>query len=209
MFSDAACTQSLKNFTGPNGYPDGSCTSFSQWAPSTHLSFQVHDFDPGCNVAIYGNDINTFICSSKVVEIAEVGRCYNASWVYYSIDGCITPGETPSAATSNNQGSSTGAIVGGVIGGVVALASVIGAFLYSRRSRKLQREIQAHNAQLRQDLYELASKRQPVELLERRSPVEMEADVGFAPVAGKTSMLPSGEETEEMAPPKKDQERRD
>lgn len=49
MFSDATCNQSLKNFTGPNGYPDGSCTYFKQWAPSTHLSFQVHDLDPGCN----------------------------------------------------------------------------------------------------------------------------------------------------------------
>ncbi|KAL1616653.1 hypothetical protein SLS54_008220 [Diplodia seriata] len=82
-------------------------------------------------MAIYGSDINTFICSSKIVEIAEVDLCYNTSWVYYSIDGCISPGETPSTAASGSQSSPTGAVVGGVIGGVVALAAVIGAFLYA------------------------------------------------------------------------------
>lgn len=158
-------------------------------------------------VASYGSDFNSYICSSKVVEIAQVSRCYNTSWVYYSIDGCIEPDETPTIVTGNGQNSSTGAIVGGVVGGVVALASVIGAILYSRRSRKLQREIQAHNAQLRQDLYELASKRQPAELMDRRSPVEMDGEAGFPVVARKTSISPSGEGNEQMGVSKQVQER--
>lgn len=160
-------------------------------------------------VTIYGSDFNRYICSSKVVEIAQVSRCYNTSWVYYSIDGCIEPDETPSIVTGKGQNSSTGAIVGGVVGGVVALASVIGAILYSRRSRKLQREIQAHNAQLRQDLYELASKRQPAELMDRRSPVEMDGEAEFPVVTRKASILPNGEENEQMGASKQDQERRD
>lgn len=49
IFTDTECTQSLNNITGPNGYPDGKCTNFSEWAPSKFLSFQVVDLDPGCN----------------------------------------------------------------------------------------------------------------------------------------------------------------
>ncbi|OJD32496.1 uncharacterized protein BKCO1_37000195 [Diplodia corticola] len=210
IFRDAQCTQTQNNITGPNGYPDGSCTLFSQWASgNNYSSFQVGDLDPGCTVAIYGDDINTFICSSKVFEIAEVGKCYNASWVYYSIDGCISPGETPSAVPSGGQSSPTGAIVGGVVGGVVAVAAVIGAFLYARRSWKLQSEHREHNAQLRQDLYELASKRHPAELVEKRSPVEMEADSGFGVVPVKPYSVPSGERGEEMVVSNKDRDRRE
>lgn len=97
------------------------------------------------------------------------------------------------------------------MGGVVALAAVIGALLYARRSRKLQREHREHNAQLRQDLYELASNRQVAELVERRSPVEIEGDMGFAAVKGKMGLAP-GEEGGEgvvVLDKDKDQERRD
>jgi hypothetical protein len=44
-FEDDSCARSLDNINGPNGYPDGTCTSLNL---EPIESFQVVGLDPGC-----------------------------------------------------------------------------------------------------------------------------------------------------------------
>lgn len=44
-FRDKTCVTSLNNFNGPDGYPDGTCTSLNL---KPLQSFQVVGLDPGC-----------------------------------------------------------------------------------------------------------------------------------------------------------------
>ena len=44
-FEDDSCANSLDNINGPNGYPDGTCTSLNL---EPIESFQVVGLDPGC-----------------------------------------------------------------------------------------------------------------------------------------------------------------
>ncbi|OJD34044.1 uncharacterized protein BKCO1_2500079 [Diplodia corticola] len=208
-YRDAECQISQDDIKGPNGYPDGACTLFSERTTSNFSSFQVVDLDPECGVTIYGPNSDSLSCSSTAKQIADIAHCYNTSWLYYSIDNCTPPDEIPSttttAATPNptNQSSSASAIIGGSVGGAVALlASILGAiFFFRRRKRTRERERQSppqqrHEEPPPQELpgeqraelqaggdepkYELPSKSKPSELLDERSaPAEMEGDVRF------------------------------
>ncbi|OCL05611.1 hypothetical protein AOQ84DRAFT_355893 [Glonium stellatum] len=147
-FSDDACQKSYRSINGPDGYPNGTCTHLDSQGPFS--SFQVVQEDNGCTVTIYGNDtIPGEPCSATALQFAEIATCYNASWVYYSIDACIPPGSS-STASSNPTSSSTpqshhsnhtGAIAGGVVGGVVGLAILVGiAIFFFVRRRRRQRQ---------------------------------------------------------------------
>lgn len=180
-FFDGKCKNSDQNLNGPNGYPNGTCTLLDRKGPFE--SFQVVDLDPGCtgmdlvsmrprprlttSVTLYGKDSDPDSpCSSQVLlEVDRVATCYNASWIYYSIDFCDPPEDdvrtsstsTIASATSIASASSTisstasvapqasrkkrtGAIAGSVVGGVCALAIVAAlVFLYIRRSQAHQR----------------------------------------------------------------------
>jgi hypothetical protein len=104
------------------------------------------------SATIYGPDAQEFVpCSSTVLEFAHIGVCYNASWVYYSIDTCIpptptvsplSPTSTPNEAKTSSK-SHTGAIVGGVVGGVGGLALIgLAFFLIYRRRRNKKRALE-------------------------------------------------------------------
>lgn len=108
-FTDSTCQSSYRNLAGPNGYPNGTCTSF-QYIGS-YKSFQVVDMDEGCSgnkepspshhnlptkltsiVTIYGASNPDDPCSPNATpQYAEIGQWYNSSWKYYSIDGCTHP----------------------------------------------------------------------------------------------------------------------
>lgn len=97
-------------------------------------------------VTIYGSNSNDLVCSSTVLEIAEVTTCYNSSWVYLSVDGCTkeSTSSTSTSATASNTASSdsssshAGAIAGGVVGGVAAIAALLGMwyFLFRKGQKK-------------------------------------------------------------------------
>jgi len=146
-FTDTKCKDSFRDIDGPNGYPNGTCSRLD--SEGSFGSFQVVQQDPGCGVTIYGNDTTEDICSSIPSQtiIAELVKCYNSSWVHYSIDFCTDPStlssSTPSSnptntATSKSSGSShPGLIAGCVVGGVIVIAALaIGAFIYARRKRR-------------------------------------------------------------------------
>lgn len=115
-------------------------------------------------VTLYGSDSEQFdTCSSTLTVLAEIARCYNSSWVYYSIDECLPPHSTtypsstptfPSTSTPTSTDEpdhyddndsqddkpvlSTAAIVGIAVGGFVALVTLnaLAWFLVARRRRK-------------------------------------------------------------------------
>lgn len=103
-------------------------------------------------VTIYGHDSDPDSpCSSTTYQLAELATCYNASWVYYSIDMCTLPmpgstststssaaAATVTVSASSSSSNHTGAIVGGIVGGVGGLALILGLawwLLWSRRRR--------------------------------------------------------------------------
>ncbi|KAF4538207.1 uncharacterized protein LTHEOB_10977 [Lasiodiplodia theobromae] len=150
VYKDSECLVSQDNINGPNGYPDGTCTLLRDRVTSNFSSFQVVDLDEGCGVTIYGSNSNSLSCSSEAIQVAELATCYNTSWVYYSIDQCISPKDiasttsssststasSSSSASGNSSSSSTGAIAGGVVGGVAGLALIAGALFYFLRKRR-------------------------------------------------------------------------
>lgn len=107
-------------------------------------------------MTIYGHDADPDEpCSSQTTKVAELATCYNASWVYYSIDMCTLPlpGSTTSPAvaaatvtvTASSSSNHTGAIVGGIVGGVAGVALILGLgwwLLWSRRRRRRQKQQQ-------------------------------------------------------------------
>ncbi|KAI9933045.1 hypothetical protein MW887_007516 [Aspergillus wentii] len=105
-------------------------------------SFQVTKLNTGCAVTIYASDtITDEPCSATVVEVAERYKCYNSSWVYYSIDGCTGSGDD-SDSSSGSSGSNhidVGKIVGGVVGGVAGVAVICGLMLWFFLSRRRQK----------------------------------------------------------------------
>ncbi|QDS68575.1 hypothetical protein FKW77_000511 [Venturia effusa] len=138
-FSDSACKDSYRGFSGPNGYPNGTCSRLDR--DGSFSSFQVVGLDTGCSVTIYEKDTTSDPCSGAAI-IAELAKCYNTTYVYYSIDMCTAPSSTSSAsprssATTSSRNPNTGAIAGGIVGGVVGVAAVIfGLFLYMRREKR-------------------------------------------------------------------------
>jgi hypothetical protein len=122
--------------------PNGTCKSLDINGP--YSSFQVVGEDPECTVTIYAQDQTGDICSSTAPQLeVNIGRCYNASWVFYSIDGCEVPGSSatssPTSSPSNsssNSHSSVGPIVGGVVGGVVFVTMILVGAIYFWRKKK-------------------------------------------------------------------------
>ncbi|RMZ70611.1 transmembrane alpha-helix domain-containing [Pyrenophora seminiperda CCB06] len=147
-FTDDQCKNSFQSIQAENGYPNGTCLRLAD--NGKFGSFQLVGLDPGCSATIYGADAEEFVpCSSTALQFAQLATCYNASWVYYSVDSCTppqsssisrapsratsTPSSTPNPSSKNNH---IGAIVGGVIGGVCALALIgLAVFLVLRRRR--------------------------------------------------------------------------
>jgi hypothetical protein len=96
-------------------------------------------------VTIYGPKTNDEPCSANILQVANGGQCYNASWVYYSIDDCLvndtsstilTPSgaatATSSAAVSpyrSYHDASPGTIAGSVVGGKVGFTLIVGLCL--------------------------------------------------------------------------------
>ncbi|KAH7050993.1 hypothetical protein B0J12DRAFT_699080 [Macrophomina phaseolina] len=159
-FSDSGCTQLLAEWDGPNGYPNGSCTSLRKQAQAEIASFMITGLDEGCTVTLYGTDGDEMCGEMAPKFLADVQTCYNSSWVYYSIDFCTVGGSTftsGSSSNSNDNNAATGAIVGGVIGGVVVFALVLLIPLYLwliRPRRRLLRQqkvaLREYQEQLRQ-----------------------------------------------------------
>ncbi|KAH9886776.1 hypothetical protein F4778DRAFT_438446 [Xylariomycetidae sp. FL2044] len=160
-FSDPNCTTFIETLTAPDGFPDGLCTKFSNQVTSPYSSFRVDALDPGCDATIYGNDTGDAICSSDVKIFAQQHRCYNSSWVYYSVDSCsvLIPSSTvstdipstvtstpspgtpsPTSSSSSSDHINVGAVAGGATaGGVVGLAMIaaLAYFLWWKpRSKK-------------------------------------------------------------------------
>ncbi|CRG85475.1 hypothetical protein PISL3812_02531 [Talaromyces islandicus] len=147
-FSDDTCKDSFQVFNGPDGFPNGTCVQLK--SHGAFGSFQVTQLDDGCGVTIYHKDATAGSpCSDPAPILANLGQCYNSSWVYFSIDNCVQPDTTTSssgatatastAAASSSSGNSTnvGAIVGGVVGGVCGLGLIALAawFLWLRDGR--------------------------------------------------------------------------
>ncbi|OAG03089.1 uncharacterized protein CC84DRAFT_1219996 [Paraphaeosphaeria sporulosa] len=173
-FEDAKCKDSKENINGPNGYPNGTCTRIDK--KGAYKSFQVVGLDEGCSVTLYGKDSDPkSSCSSQTqLEFPRIGACYNASWVYFSIDFCDPPetrsssttlhvtstpaasstssttltstsATTPNSTPKTSRKGNTGAIAGGIVGGAVALALVVALVIFSvKRNRRLQEEAQGH-----------------------------------------------------------------
>ncbi|KAF5845303.1 hypothetical protein GGP41_002869 [Bipolaris sorokiniana] len=105
-FTDDQCKNAFQSFTVENGYPNGTCSRLAD--NGKYGSFQVVGLDPGCSVlqdecmelltlsaTIYGADAEEFVpCSSTALQFAQIAACYNASWVYYSVDMCTPPNPT-------------------------------------------------------------------------------------------------------------------
>ncbi|GME46610.1 hypothetical protein BKCO1_4600016 [Neofusicoccum parvum] len=147
-FSDSGCTQLFAEWDGPNGYPNGSCTSLRSKAQGELASFMFTGLDEGCSVTLYGSDGNDMCAENAPTLLADVQTCYNSSWVYYSIDYCTPGGEasTRASSSSSDNGAMIGAIVGGVIGGVALFALILTVPLYFcliRPRRSLVREQKA------------------------------------------------------------------
>ncbi|KAF2703085.1 hypothetical protein K504DRAFT_486061 [Pleomassaria siparia CBS 279.74] len=102
-YNETKCMKGLENMNGPNGYPEGICTLLPL---KSFQAFQIQGLDPGCGVTLYGEDTTSDPCSSDVKILGKIATCYNATWVYYSIDGCDIPSITPSP-TSISLPSST------------------------------------------------------------------------------------------------------
>ncbi|KAF2681599.1 hypothetical protein K458DRAFT_309108 [Lentithecium fluviatile CBS 122367] len=205
-FTDAKCKESHENISGPNGYPNGTCTVLD--VQGSFGSFQVVDEDPGCSVTIYGKDSDPESpCSSTVLEFASLARCYNTSWVYYSIDACTPPDQLPSSSSASSSSkpsssnattptsspspepqrkSRTGAIVGGVVGGVSGIALVAGLVFFSvRRNRRLRQDQRTAQQEVAgTPLTELPPKDEKYEIYTHKDePHEMGRNSVYAPPA--------------------------
>ncbi|KAJ8111915.1 hypothetical protein OPT61_g5604 [Boeremia exigua] len=65
------CQTSFKSLTGPNGFPDGTCTDLRR--SGAYGSFQIVSLDPGCAVTIYSNDTTNDPCSAYPEDTAVGG----------------------------------------------------------------------------------------------------------------------------------------
>ncbi|KAK7527977.1 uncharacterized protein IWZ02DRAFT_141876 [Phyllosticta citriasiana] len=156
-FYDDACKESYSGFSGPDGFPNGTCTNLNQANGGAFKSFQVVELDPGCAVTIYDNNTSQGPCSPVVLQVADIAHCYNTTWAYYSIDGCTAPSSssfsfsspTPSAsgrARRRKKKHHTGAIVGGVVGGIAGGAVIASLALFLLRRRRRLRNAQMGSA---------------------------------------------------------------
>ncbi|KAF2853818.1 hypothetical protein T440DRAFT_515304 [Plenodomus tracheiphilus IPT5] len=157
LFSDDSCKNSLRGMTGPNGYPNGTCTDLRRSGP--YGSFQIVGLDESCTVTVYEKDATDDPCSGYA-ELAQPIDCYNSTYVYYSIDFCLPGGAqasiVPTSTPSASSGLSAGAIAGAVIGGVAGLGIIVAIIVIvvirrkkAKRLAKLPQESGGTDAQLR------------------------------------------------------------
>ena len=104
-------------------------------------------------MTLYGADEAPLRCSSNLKIVAEMATCYNSSWIYYSVDGCLQPTSSsiipPAVSPTSFNGTSSatipsfpgirelpiGAIIGCIVGVIafIALAAGFGLFSWRRR----------------------------------------------------------------------------
>lgn len=102
-------------------------------------------------VTLYGSNSGPLSCSSAMKIVAHRATCYDSSWVYYSIDGCLHPGassvEVSSAkatatmtglsaarVASSGSGVHTSVIIGSTVAGVSCIVlGLVGTLLILRR----------------------------------------------------------------------------
>jgi hypothetical protein len=172
-FTDTKCTRSWREIDTVNGYPDGLCKPLNVTQGQT---FQIQELDRGCagmfsmlpvrarltcTVTLYGDNEGALMCSSTTKIVGHLATCYDSSWVYYSIDGCLTPASssatlstkptatgpsaTRTASTALEPRVHTGIIVGSTVAGVsCVILGLIGALLVLRRRRKAQSTDRKH-----------------------------------------------------------------
>ncbi|KAF2626560.1 hypothetical protein BU25DRAFT_459262 [Macroventuria anomochaeta] len=152
-FTDAKCTRSWRALDTVNGYPDGLCKPLNV---TKGQSFQIQELDQGCAVTLYGANAGPLPCSSEMKIVGHLATCYDSSWVYYSIDGCLPPtssstrvtsmkptatgpSATKSASATPEPKVHTGVIVGSTVAGVsCVILGLAGMLLVLRRRRKLK-----------------------------------------------------------------------
>ena len=207
-FTDAKCTRSWHPLDTVNGYPDGLCKPLNV---TNGQSFQIQELDPGCagmstfveqsfvtmltiKVTLYGENSGPLSCSSATKIVGHLATCYDSSWMYYSIDGCLPPVSTsakmwsvkPTAtgpsATRLASGASetkvhTGVIVGCTVAGVSCfILGLAGVLLVLRRRRKLLSANPKHELSEDRALAEsdaAAEKKHPKELWADHAAVEI------------------------------------
>jgi len=106
-------------------------------------------------VTLYGENEGPLMCSSTTKIVGHLATCYDSSWVYYSIDGCLPPtssvkvssmkptatgpSATKSASASATPGPKvhTGVIVGSVVAGVsCVILGLAGTLIILRRRQR-------------------------------------------------------------------------
>lgn len=146
-------------------------------------------------VTLYGENAGPLTCSSTTKIVGHLATCYDSSWVFYSIDGCLPPNSSSTrvssagatavgvsaahvASTTSVPRVQTGIIVGGTVAGFsVVILGVAGVWLILRHRRrksdasKLTHELSDDRALVESDA--AAEKHHPKELWGDHAAVEI------------------------------------
>ncbi|KAF1928217.1 uncharacterized protein M421DRAFT_5285 [Didymella exigua CBS 183.55] len=159
-FTDAKCTRSWRALNTVNGYPDGLCKPLNV---AQGQSFQVQELDRGCAVTLYGENEGPLVCSSAIKIVGHLATCYDSSWVYYSIDGCLPPTSssakvpstkptaigppaTKSASATPEPNDHTEVIIGFSVAGLsCVILSLTGALLIRIKRVQNQTQLRRNN----------------------------------------------------------------
>lgn len=144
-------------------------------------------------VTLYGENEGPLMCSSASRIVGHLATCYDSSWVYYSIDGCLPPASSievssikptatgPSATRTASETPQpkvhTGVIVGSTVAGVSCMIlGLTGALVILRRRRRALSEDRVHELsedQARAESDAAAEKKQARELWADHAAVEI------------------------------------
>lgn len=144
-------------------------------------------------VTLYGENEGPLMCSSATKIIGHLATCYDSSWVYYSIDGCLPPASsskvssmkptatgssaTKIASATPEQEVHTGVIVGSTVAGVsCVILSLTGALIIVHRRRKAlsaDRKFELSEDQARAESDAAAEKKHARELWADHAAVEI------------------------------------
>ncbi|KAJ8113438.1 hypothetical protein OPT61_g4429 [Boeremia exigua] len=174
-----------------------------EWAqlPNPRIRSGLRRYDPHLSeptqltkeVTLYGENVGPLSCSSPTKIVGHLATCYDSSWVYYSIDGCLPPVASPAkasmkptatgpsatkdASSTSEPKTHTGVIVGSTVAGVsCVLLGVTGALLILRRRRKMQTTKPSHELSEDRALAEsdaAAEKKHPRELWGDHAAIEI------------------------------------
>ncbi|KAH6638771.1 hypothetical protein C7974DRAFT_121287 [Boeremia exigua] len=192
-FTDTKCTRSWRALDAVNGYPEGMCKPLNV---TTGQSFQIQELDRGCAVTLYGENSGPLSCSSPTKIVGRLATCYDSSWVYYSIDGCLPPPLSstnpafmkPTAIGPSASGTASpaavpeskvhpGVIAGSAVAGVSCVAlGLTGALMMVRRRRRRRTPQPTHELSEDRALAEsdaAAERKYPEELWADHAAVEM------------------------------------